>query len=48
MGLFLFEEKIESHFMNDNQYSSDKSLHDYYKLVSSKISTGFIVSLLDN
>jgi len=43
MGLFLFVVRVESHFMNDNQYSSDKSLQDFYKRVSSKISTGFIV-----
>ena len=43
MGLILFIVRIESHFMNDNQYSSDKSLQDFYNRVSSKISTGFIV-----
>lgn len=43
MGLFLFIVRIESRFMNENQYRSDKSLQDFYKLVSSKISTGFIV-----
>lgn len=43
MGLFLFVVRIESHFMNHKQYSSDKSLQDFYKRVSSKISTGFIV-----
>jgi hypothetical protein len=43
MGLFLFVVRKESHFMNHKQYSSDKSLQDFYKRVSSKISTGFIV-----
>ena len=40
----MFVVRIESHFMNHKQYSSDKSLQDFYKRVSSKISTGYKVT----